>query len=529
VPAIAVDATALSTYTRAAAPMTGASLSLLLREPARPVRIRRRPDAHWLVVATVCVGAFMGQLDASIVTLAFPTLKAEFHTTLATVEWVGLAYLLALVGTVTAVGRLADMIGRKLLYTYGFGVFTMASAGCALAPTLPVLVACRIVQGIGAAMLQANSVALITTAMPPGRLGRGIGAQGTAQALGLALGPAVGGLLIALGGWRWLFLVNVPAGLLGTVAGWLLLPRSRDLAPRTRFDWTGLGLFIPGISALLLALSLGGSGQLGKAASVALSALAIAAGVLFIQHERQASAPMVDLGLFARRSFGAGVTAGLFGYLVLFGVLFVTPFFLEAVRHQSTATAGLTLAVLPAALGLAAPVAGALTDRLGPRTPTVTGMLITAAALLALAGMATTHGPTASLTAALAAVGVGVGVFTPANNTAIMTSVHTWQTGVAGGVLNLTRGLGTSLGVALTALIFDLAAGHTTPASLPPTLAQRGFVAAVILLAITAAAAAAVAALRGGPHPPLRGGPLASHRHAGRPGQQATTKQERTF
>jgi EmrB/QacA subfamily drug resistance transporter len=498
--------------------MTGASL---LRERPRPEWIRRRPKVHWLVVATVCVGAFMGQLDASIVALAFPTLRAEFHTTLATVEWVGLAYLLALVAAVPAVGRLADMIGRKLLYTYGFGVFTLASAGCALAPSLPVLVVCRTVQGIGAAMLQANSVALITTAMPAGRLGRGIGAQGTAQALGLALGPAVGGLLIALGGWRLLFLVNVPAGLLGTIAGWLLLPRSRDLAPRTRFDWTGLGLFVPAVSALLLALSLGTGGELAMPASVALGAAAVGAGVLFVRHERHTAEPMLDLGLFARRSFGAGVSAGLLGYLVLFGVLFVTPFFLEGVRHQPTAMAGLTLAVLPAALGVTAPVAGALTDRLGPRTPTVLGMLITAAGLLALGGTAATQGSTGMLTVALATVGVGVGMFTPANNTAIMTGVATRQAGVAGGILNLTRGLGTSLGVALTALIFDLAAGGTTPASLPPALAQRGFIAAVTLLAAAATAAAALAALRGGP-PSTPAHATNQAGHAPPPGQQIT-------
>jgi EmrB/QacA subfamily drug resistance transporter len=500
--------------------MIGAAL---LREPPRPNLIRRRADAHWLVVATVCVGAFMGQLDASIVTLAFPTLKASFHTTLAMVEWVGLAYLLALVGAVTAVGRLADMIGRKLLYTYGFGVFTLASAGCALAPSLPVLVICRVVQGIGAAMLQANSVALITTAMPSGRLGRGIGAQGTAQALGLALGPAVGGLLLALGGWRLLFVVNVPAGLVGTVAGWLLLPRSRDLAPRTRFDWPGLGLFVPAVSALLLALSLGAGGQLGMPASLALAAITVAAALGFLRHERRVAAPMLDPRLFAQRPFSAGVTAGLLGYLVLFGVLLVTPFYLEGVRHQHTMTAGLTLAVLPVALGLAAPVAGALTDRRGPRTPTILGMLIAGAGLLGLAGAAATHGPTWTLAGALALIGLGVGVFTPANNTAIMTSAPTRQAGLAGGVLNLTRGVGTSLGVALTALVFDLAAGRATSAALPAALVQRGFVAAVLLLAATAAAAGAAAALRGD-RPPHQPGPASHIRQP--PAPQAATKQQ---
>ena len=472
------------------------TISSLLRERPRPDRIRRRPDAHWLVVATVCVGAFMGQLDASIVTLAFPTLRADFHTTLAAVEWVGLAYLLALVGTVTAVGRLSDMVGRKLLYTYGFGVFTVASAGCALAPNLPVLVACRVVQGVGAAMLQANSVALIATAMPRGRLGRGIGAQGTAQALGLALGPAVGGLLIALGGWRLLFLVNVPAGLIGTVAGLLLLPRSRDLAARTRFDWTGLGLFVPAIGALLLALSLGAAGQIAIPASLALSVVAIAAGAVFIRHERRTAVPMLDPRLFARRAFTTGVGAGLGGYLVLFGVLFVTPFFLEGVRHQHTATAGLILAVLPAALGLAAPLAGALTDHRGPRTPTVLGMLAITAGLLLLAGTSTAHGPVWALAAALAVVGLGAGMFTPANNTAIMTSAPSRQAGLAGGVLNLTRGVGTALGVALTGLVFEAAAGGATSAALPAALTERGFTAAVVFLAAIAAATAALSAIR---------------------------------
>ena len=474
--------------------------SALLRERPRPDRIRRRPDAHRLVVATVCVGAFMGQLDASIVTLAFPTLRAEFHTTLAAVEWVGLAYLLALVGTVTAVGRLSDMVGRKLLYTYGFGVFTLASAGCALAPNLPALVACRVVQGVGAAMLQANSVALIATAMPHGRLGRGIGAQGTAQALGLALGPAVGGLLIALGGWRLLFLVNVPAGLLGTVAGLLLLPRSRDLTSRTRFDWAGLALFVPAIGALLLALSLGASGQIAIPASVALSIAALAAGAVFIRRERRTATPMLDPRLFARRPFATGVGAGLGGYLVLFGVLFVTPFFLEGVRHLHTAAAGLTLAVLPAALGLAAPLAGVLTDRLGPRIPTVAGMLTTTAGLLLLAGTSTAQGSTWALSAALAIVGLGAGMFTPANNTAIMTSAPSRQAGLAGGVLNLTRGVGTSLGVALTGLVFELFAGGATSAGLPAALTQRGFTAAALFLAATAAATAVLCAARPNRH-----------------------------
>jgi len=180
----------------------------LLVEPRRPQAIRERPDAHWFAVAAVCVGAFMGQLDASIVTVALPTLQRTFDVSVGAVTWVGLSYLLVLVATVTAVGRFADMWGRKLLYVYGFVIFTFASVLCGLAPGLGALCSFRALQAVGAAMLQANSLAIIVLVVPGRALGRAIGLQGAAQALGLALGPSVGGLLLAAGGWRLIFFVN---------------------------------------------------------------------------------------------------------------------------------------------------------------------------------------------------------------------------------------------------------------------------------------------------------------------------------
>ena len=166
-------------------------------EPPRPDAVRTSRLSEWLIVATVCVGAFMGQLDASIVTVTLPTLRRVFHASLHDVEWVALAYLVVLVAAVVAVGRLGDVVGRKLLYTYGFAVFTVATVGCGLAPTLGTLVAARVVQALGAAMLQANSVALIITSLPVSRRARGLGIQGAAQAVGLAVGPTVGGVLPA--------------------------------------------------------------------------------------------------------------------------------------------------------------------------------------------------------------------------------------------------------------------------------------------------------------------------------------------
>ena len=191
-------------------------------------------------MAAVCIGAFMGQLDASIVTVALPTLQRTFHASVGAVTWVGLSYLLVLVATVAAVGRFADMWGRKLLYVYGFGIFIVGSALCGLAPTLGMLIGFRALQAVGAALLQANSVAIIVLAVPKSPLGKAIGIQGAAQAVGLALGPTVGGFLLAAGGWRLIFFVNVPFGLLGMIAGCSWSPGAATSRPReVRLDRTG--------------------------------------------------------------------------------------------------------------------------------------------------------------------------------------------------------------------------------------------------------------------------------------------------
>jgi EmrB/QacA subfamily drug resistance transporter len=471
-------------------------LARLLVEPRRPAWVASRPDAHWLVVATVSVGAFIGQLDASIVNLALPTLRTDFHASIGAVEWVALAYLLTLVAAVVAVGRFADMAGRKLLYTYGFGVFILGSALCGLSPGLPILIAARVLQALGAAMLQANSVALIVQAMPEGMLGRGIGVQGAAQAVGLAVGPAVGGLLITLGGWRLIFFVSVPAGLLGLVLGWVLLPRSRQLSKREPFDWLGLTIFVPAVTLPLAAISLGG--DLGWTTPAVVGALmgGLVCVALFVVQERRDDAPMVQPALFRSVPFTAGIGSGLLSYLVMFGTLFIVPFYLEARRGISPASAGLILAALPVALGIIAPPAGRLADRLGARPVTSAGMLLAA---IGLGALAVVRRPEIVLLTELAWIGIGLGAFTPANNAAIMEAAPRRHAGLAGGILNMTRGLGTALGVALTGLAFTLASGSAARAGQLHGDASltRGFVAAVLFLAGAALVAGVLSLLRG--------------------------------
>jgi EmrB/QacA subfamily drug resistance transporter len=470
----------------------GRAVRSLFVEPRRLGAIRERPQAYWFAVGAVCIGAFMGQLDASIVTLAFPSLEHAFHAGIGAVTWVGLSYLVTLVALVTVVGRFADMVGRKLLYVYGFVVFAAGSAACGLAPNLAALDGFRVLQGAGAAMLQANSLAIINLATPRAALTRAVGVQGAAQALGLALGPSVGGALIAAGGWRLVFLVNVPVGVVGVVAGWLFIPRSRHLRDRVPLDWTGLALFVPAVAALLVAVSVGERWRWGSAGVVTLFVAGAAAGAGFLVRERRARHPMVDLDLFRRRAFRFGVASALLAYLVTFGVLLVAPYLFERALALGPGGAGLDLMAMPLALGVVALIAGHFAGRVGLRLLTTLGLVLVAATLGVLAFSTPTVG---RLVWGLVVIGVGFGLFTPANNAAILSAVPREQSGEASGVVNVTRGIGTALGLALTGLVFalgggdrpavtDVVAGYHHAAA---TLAVVALVAGILAWARTAA------------------------------------------
>jgi EmrB/QacA subfamily drug resistance transporter len=462
---------------------------LLRTEAPRPPSIRDNRYAPWFVVATVCIGAFMGQLDSSIVTVALPTLQRAFGATLAGVEWVALAYLIVLVALVAPIGRLADMAGRKMLYLLGFALFVIGSALCALAPTLLALDGARVGQAIGAAMLQANSVALIAHAVPRPQLGRALGVQAAAQAVGLAVGPSVGGALLQLGDWRTIFWINVPIGIVALALGWLLLPRSRDLQDETPFDRVGTALFLPAIACTLGALSFAGEIEAGNTTTVALLSLgALAFGAAFVGWERRTQYPIVDFTLLADPAFSLGLLSALLSYAVMFGTLFIVPFFLARALDIGPGAAGLQLTALPVALGVTAPLAGYLADRFGLRRLTTAGMTVAALGLLLLV---VGRDALALRVVALALVGAGLGAFTPANNAAIMGAAPLQRAGSAGGVINMTRGLGTSFGVALCGSIYALVQLHAAHAS-----SQSGFVVTVLTLAGLAVLAALAASAR---------------------------------
>ncbi|MCL6452403.1 MAG: MFS transporter [Alicyclobacillus sp.] len=417
--------------------------------------VRNRPRYHWFVVATVCVGAFMAALDSSIVNIAMPVMKRSFDTHMRVVEWVSLSYILTLAALIVPFSRLSDMYGRRGMYSAGFSVFLVGSFFCGVAPTFPTLLAARVMQAAGAAMLQANSVSIITATTPARDRGKAIGVQASAQGVGLSLGPVVGGALISLLGWRWIFYVNVPVGILGTLAGVLLLPRSPSSLERDRFDWAGSILLAPTLVALIYLLNQGA--QMGWMSTAVLVSLGVTVvGFLgFLVTEQRVHAPMVDFALFRSRTFSVGNLTVVLSFAVMYAVMFLAPFYLDNVRKLDAMTSGLFLMVIPVGMTLLTPVSGVIADRLQAKLPTIGGMVMAAAGCLILVMAIPRHAPLWFLTG-LFLVGCGMGLFTPANNSHIMGSVPKRRLGISGGVLNMSRTLGMGLGVTLGGLTYQL-------------------------------------------------------------------------
>jgi len=459
------------------------------REPPRPAAVRESHLAPWLAVGVVCFGAFMGQLDASIVTITFPAMERDFGVPVAAVQWVSLVYLLGLVALLAPAGRLGDAAGRKLVYTYGFAVFTVASAACGLAPSLGVLVSLRLVQAAGAAMLQANSVALVTTSAPRGSMRFALGVQAAAQSIGLALGPTLGGLLTSTVGWRAVYWVNVPVGLIAIVAGRYLLPRTRHLARPGTFDWPGTLLLVAWTSALLLVLS-AASGLSLPGWLVALLAAAGLTGVAaFAVREARARHPLIPVVLLRSASLALALAGAACGYLTLFGPLVLIPqVLLSPAGHVpgSEARTGLLLSALPLGFGLAALFGDAVLPRTWGNRPR--GFAGSALACAAMCVGILTPITEATVVPLLALAGLGLGLFVPANNAAIMRRSADSSASLLGGLVSMARGIGTTLGIALMALALRLGspAGHD-PGYAGATQARPAF---IVLAAVSAAAAA---------------------------------------
>lgn len=470
------------------------------REPPPARAIERLASYRWFVVGTVCVGSCMSQIDASMTQVLLPRLERDFAAPLANVSWVAVAYLLTMASFMPIFGRLADMFGRKLLYLAGFLIFILGSGLCGFAPDLATLIACRIAQAVGAALVTSNSTAIIVMATSAEERGRGLGLQSAAQAVGLGAGPAIGGLLLDTLGWRWAFWVNVPVGLTAVILGWFIIPRSRPVSDPGGFDWRGAVLIAPALTALVAALNEAHAWGPTSPALIGCLVMGAACLVLFVRTEHRAAPPLLDLKLLGTPSFLLGNAANFLSYAALFGVFFVIPFALERLYHVSELSAGLRLSLLPVSLGLMAPVGGALYDRFGARMPASGGMLVCIAGLaLFYVFLDGSRDNLPFVMLGLAVFGAGQGLFISPNSSAIMAAASPEMTGEAGSVLNIARYIGISAGIAGASTLLAFSLGGARESTLDvdaPTLvaASRNV---VILLICLATVAGAISLLRG--------------------------------
>ncbi|HJV17949.1 MAG TPA: MFS transporter [Bacillales bacterium] len=424
--------------------------------------IKNAPNYRWYILATVSIGTFMATLDSSIVNVALPTISGQLHSDLSTLQWVVTSYLLTISSLLPIFGRTADIFGRKKVYSIGFLIFTLGSVLCGLAQNIWFLVAMRILQAIGASMLMANSVAIITAAFPREERGRALGITGTVVALGSLTGPAVGGLLIGWISWRAIFYINLPIGIIGFLAARMILPNDQLQNKKESFDFAGAITFTLGMVSLLLGVNNGvdwGWSSFQVLFSLILGFVLLAA---FILIERKVTFPMIDLSLFSNRPFLMGNLSGWLSFVSMFANTMLMPFYLQHVLNYSSSQVGLMMTAFPVTMAIVAPLSGFASDKIGPIALTTGGLTISALGLFYFSTLSTTVHfyqviPGAILT------GLGAGMFQSPNNSSVMSSVPPQKLGIAGGINSLVRNLGMVSGIALSVSLFEAWGGVTHP------------------------------------------------------------------
>lgn len=390
-------------------------------------------------------GVLMATLDASIINVSLPTMVKALQTTFATIQWIILAYLLVLTSLVLGVARLGDMFSKKRLYLSGLTIFTLSSLLCGLSPGVGWLIGFRVFQGLGAVMMQALGAAIITEIFPVAERGRALGIIGAIVSVGLAFGPAIGGVLIGWVGWRSIFLVNVPIGLIAALMIVRYIPSLPPQRTGQTFDLLGAFLMMITLLAYALAMTLSERSGFHDPWIQALIILAIVGLSGFIAVEKVIRQPMIELTLFRDLRFSCNLLMA-FLVFVSFSGVFLIPFFLELVKGYQTVLVGLMMMVVPISMGLLAPFSGVLSDRFGPRGISLLGLLFILGGFLSLSTLQ--HDVTLEgYLLRIIPLGLGLGFFMSPNNSAIMGAVPRERLGVASGLMSLSRTLGQTTGL----------------------------------------------------------------------------------
>ena len=441
---------------------------------------------------SLSLSMLLSSLDTSIANVALPTLAQAFTASFQEVQWVVLSYLLVITTLIVSVGRLGDLVGRRRLLLAGIILFTGASALCGGAPTLWLLIAGRTVQGLGGAIMMALTMAMVGETVPKGRTGSAMGLLGTMSAVGTALGPSLGGVLIAGFGWRAIFLVNVPLGILTFLLARRSLPADRRKPKTTQagFDKVGTLLLALTLATYALAVTVG-SGGFGSLNLALLLAAVVGAG-LFVLAEARAVSPLIRLAMFRDPVLSASLAISVLVATVVTTTLVVGPFYLSRALGLDAVRVGLALSIGPLVAALIAVPAGRLADRFGAQHMTILGLIVMAVGSLILSLLPATFGIIGYI-APIAVITAGYGLFQTANNTAVMTDISADQRGVISGLLNLSRNLGRITGASVMGAVFALGAATTDFTTAQPEAVATGmritFAVAAMLIVVAFALA----------------------------------------
>jgi EmrB/QacA subfamily drug resistance transporter len=458
-------------------------------------RLLTSENRRWWTLAAVSLGLFMIMLDNTVVNVALPTIQRDLGARLSELEWIVTGYALTFAAFLLTGGKLADLLGRRRLFVTGLAVFAASSLACALAPSAGFLIGARIVQGVGAALMSPATLSIITSVFPPRERGTAIGIWVGVSATALAVGPLVGGLLTEHVGWSSVFYINVPVGLLAIAASFVLIDESRDGSEDQRLDLPGLVTSGFGLFALTYGLIEGNTHGWTSGRIVGAFVLAAVSLAAFVVLERRQRLPMLDFSLFRSRTFTGANIVVLLVVLAMFGVLFFVSLYMQDVLGYSAVQAGAAFLPMTLLITVVAPIVGRMSDRIGSRSLLTVGMLIVAGQLFYFSTLGV-HESYWALLPGLLAGGIGMpSVMTPAS-AAAMSGVSVDKAGVGSAVLNASRQVGGSLGIALMGAIVAADANGVRSAE----AFVDGFQSALLVAAAIASAGAIVAFTLVRPH-----------------------------
>ncbi|AZP14355.1 MFS transporter [Undibacterium parvum] len=438
-------------------------------------------------IASLSLSMLLSSLGTSIANVGLPTLAHSFNASFQQVQWVVLAYLLAITTLIVSVGRFGDMIGRRRLLLVGITLFTLASVLCAVAPTLWLLIAARAVQGFGAAIMMALTMAFVGEAVPKEKIGSAMGLLGTMSAVGTALGPSLGGVMIGGFGWRSIFFINLPLGLLTLVLAYRFLPVDRPASNtnRARFDHLGTILLALTLAAYALAMTIG-RGNFGAINAALLFAALVGLG-LFVFAEMRAKSPLIRMAMFRNSLLSGGFAMSTLVTAVVMATLVVGPFYLSGALGLDAAHVGLVMSSGPIVAALTGVPAGRVVDRFGAHSMSIAGLVGMLVGSSILPMLPTSFGIPGYIVP-LVVITAGYALFQAANNTAVMTNIQADQRGVISGMLNLSRNLGLITGASLMGAVFAIGSATSNMMTASPDAVASGmrmtFTVAAVLIVI---------------------------------------------